>query len=148
MLSRFSHVRLFATLRTVVHQAPLSMGFSRQDYWSGLPCPLQGAFLTQRLSPSLLQRLHWQAGSLPPALPGKTPAVLYSFQVYNIVTPYFYRQHAMLIYSSIIDCIVLHSPVTCLFDNRELVPPGLFLNAPLRPRAQLLSSQSLGSIRV
>ena len=37
MLSRFSHVRLFATLWTVARQAPLSMGFSRQEYWSGLP---------------------------------------------------------------------------------------------------------------
>ena len=39
MLSCFSRVWLFATLWTVAHQAPLSMGFSRQDYWSGLPCP-------------------------------------------------------------------------------------------------------------
>ena len=34
----FSHVWLFATPWTVAHQAPLSMGFSRQLYWSGLPC--------------------------------------------------------------------------------------------------------------
>ena len=34
-----SHVRLFATPQTVAHQAPLSMGFSRQEYWSGLPFP-------------------------------------------------------------------------------------------------------------
>ena len=39
MLSRFSHVQLFLTLLTVAHQAPLSMGFARQEYWSGLPCP-------------------------------------------------------------------------------------------------------------
>ena len=32
-------VRLFVTPGTVPHQAPLSMGFSRQEYWSGLPCP-------------------------------------------------------------------------------------------------------------
>ena len=38
-LSVFSRVRLFATLWTVAHQAPLSMAFSRQEYWSGLPCP-------------------------------------------------------------------------------------------------------------
>ena len=37
VLSRFSHVQLFATLWTVAHQAPLSMGFSRQEYWCGLP---------------------------------------------------------------------------------------------------------------
>ena len=35
----FSCVRLFATLWTVAHQAPLSMGFSRREYWSGLPVP-------------------------------------------------------------------------------------------------------------
>ena len=39
MLSRFSRVSLFATLLTVACQASLSMGFSRQEYWSGLPCP-------------------------------------------------------------------------------------------------------------
>ena len=35
----FSRVQLFATPRTVAHQAPLSMEFSRQEYWSGLPFP-------------------------------------------------------------------------------------------------------------
>ena len=42
MLSRFSRVCLFVTLWTITHQAPLSMGFSRQEYWSGLPCPPPG----------------------------------------------------------------------------------------------------------
>ena len=37
-----SHVRLFATQWTVAHQAPLSMEFSRQEYWSGLPFPTPG----------------------------------------------------------------------------------------------------------
>ena len=37
MLSRFGRVLHFVTPRTVAHQAPLSMGFFRQDYWSGLP---------------------------------------------------------------------------------------------------------------
>ena len=37
VLSHFSHVRLLVTARTVAHQAPRSMGFSRQKYWSGLP---------------------------------------------------------------------------------------------------------------
>ena len=34
-----SRVQLFATPWTIAHQAPLSMGFSRQEYWSGLPFP-------------------------------------------------------------------------------------------------------------
>ena len=42
MLSRFSHVWLSATPWTVARQAPLSMGFPRQEYWSGLPFPTPG----------------------------------------------------------------------------------------------------------
>ena len=42
MLSHISCVQLFATLWTVAHQASLSMGFSRQEYWSGLQCPPPG----------------------------------------------------------------------------------------------------------
>ena len=42
LLSHFSHVRLCVTPQTAAHQAPLSLGFSRQEYWSGVPspCPL------------------------------------------------------------------------------------------------------------
>ena len=40
-LSRFSHIWLFVTPWIIAHQAPLSMGFSRQEYFSGLPCPPQ-----------------------------------------------------------------------------------------------------------
>ena len=42
MLSQFSHVWLFVTLWIVAHQAPLSIEFSRQEYWSGLSCPPPG----------------------------------------------------------------------------------------------------------
>ena len=42
MLSCFSCVQLFVALWTAACQAPLSMGFSRQEYWSGLPCPPPG----------------------------------------------------------------------------------------------------------
>ena len=39
LLSRFSHVQLCATPETAAHQAPLSLGFSKQQHWSGLPFP-------------------------------------------------------------------------------------------------------------
>ena len=39
MQSQFSHVQLFSTRWTVAHQAPLPMGFSKQEYGSGFPCP-------------------------------------------------------------------------------------------------------------
>ena len=46
LLSRFSHVRLCATPETAAHQSPLSLGFSRQEYWSGLPfpCPMHACY--------------------------------------------------------------------------------------------------------
>ena len=55
VLSHFSCVWLFVTSWTVAHQAPLSMGFSRQEYWSGLPWPplLQGIFGIQGLNAHL-----------------------------------------------------------------------------------------------
>ena len=39
LLSRFSRIRLCATPEMAAHQAPLSLGFSRQEHWSGLPFP-------------------------------------------------------------------------------------------------------------
>ena len=59
LLSRFSRVRLCATPLTVARQAPLSMGFSRQEYWSGLLClpsgdlPDSGIELVSLRSPAL-----------------------------------------------------------------------------------------------
>ena len=61
--------RLFATLWTIARQAPLSMKFSRQEYWSRLPCPPLGIFPTQGSTQNLLCLLHWQEGSLPSVAP-------------------------------------------------------------------------------
>ena len=66
-LSCFSCFQLFATWWTVASQAPLSMGFSRQEYWSGLPFPSPGDLPhsgNEPASPAL------QAGSLPTGPPG------------------------------------------------------------------------------
>ena len=61
MLSHFSHVQLFAVLWTVACQVPLSMGFSRQEYWSGLPCSFPGDLPDPGIKPVSLT---------PPALAG------------------------------------------------------------------------------
>ena len=53
-------IGLFVTLWTVAHQAPLSMGFSRQKYWNGLPFPLPGDLLIQESNLHLLCLLNWQ----------------------------------------------------------------------------------------
>ena len=51
VLSHFGHVLLFVTQWTVAHQAPLTMGFSRQEYWSGLSCPPPGDLLDPGVEP-------------------------------------------------------------------------------------------------
>ena len=67
----FSHARLLAILWTITSQAPLSMGFSRQEYLSGLPFPTPGVFPTQGSNPCLPCLLPWQADSLPLVPSGK-----------------------------------------------------------------------------
>ena len=52
MLSHFSCVQLFVTLWIVAHQALLSMGFSRQDYWNALPCPPPRDLPNPRIEPA------------------------------------------------------------------------------------------------
>ena len=59
--SHFSRVQLFVILRTVARKASLSMGFSRQEYWSGLSCPSPRDLLNPGIEPSSL---------MPPALAG------------------------------------------------------------------------------
>ena len=54
MLSHFSHVRLCATLWTVACQIPLSMGLSRPEYWSGLPCFSAGDLPNSGIKPEFL----------------------------------------------------------------------------------------------
>ena len=56
-----TYIQLFATLRTVAHQAPLSMGFSRQECWSELPCPPSRGS-SQIRSQTAVCLLHWQVG--------------------------------------------------------------------------------------
>ena len=76
-----SCVRLFATLWTVAHQAPPSMGFSRQEYWSDLPFPSLGYLPDpgiERRSPTL------QADALTSEPPKWN---IWDFFIYNIRSP-------------------------------------------------------------
>ena len=72
-----SRVQLFMTPWTRAHQAPLSMKFSGQDYWSGLPFPSPGDLLNpgiKFMSPTL------QADSLPSEPPGKPKEMPITFK--------------------------------------------------------------------
>ena len=78
VLSHFSHVQHFETPRTVACQAPLSMGFSRQEYWSGFPCPAPGDIPDPGMdtkSPAL------QADSLPTKPTGKPIYIVYLYLI-------------------------------------------------------------------
>ena len=80
VLSRFIHVQLFVIPWTVAHQAHPSMGFSRQEYWNGLPFPSPGDLPhpgIERWSPAL------QVDSLTSEPPGK-PHFIYS-DVYFLI---------------------------------------------------------------
>ena len=69
--SHFNPVWLFETLWTVACKTPRSMGFSRKEYWSWLPCLPPGNLPDPGIQLHFLCLLHWQACSLPLAPPGK-----------------------------------------------------------------------------
>ena len=106
-MKSFSHVWLFATLWTVTCQAPLSMGFSRQEYWSGLPFPspeeLPNPGIEPR-SPTL------QADALPSEPLGKP-------DTYGSMYRYFIPFHCQIIfYYMNIPYLVIHSLSDRLFS--------------------------------
>ena len=78
MLSCFSRVQLFVTLQTLAHQAPLSIGFSRQEYWTGLPWPPPGNLPDTGIEPMSLASTALGGRYLPAELLGK---------------PWFLRRH-------------------------------------------------------
>ena len=78
VLNCFNHVQLFATPWTVAHQAPLSMGFSRQEYWSGLPCPSSGYLPDPGIKPVPRPSPALAVRSLPPLAPPRKFSPQYS----------------------------------------------------------------------
>ena len=75
----FSCVWLFVTPCTIARQAPLSMGFSRQEYWSGLSCPPPGDLPDPGIGPTSLVSPAMQVDSLPTQPPGKSGSGTESF---------------------------------------------------------------------
>ena len=66
-----SHVQLFMTPWTIACQAPLSMGLSRKEYWSGLPCPPPGALPNPGIKRTSPQSPALAGGFFTIASPGK-----------------------------------------------------------------------------
>ena len=88
MCCYFSHVQLFETLWIVARQAPLSMGFSRQEYWSGLPCPPPGHIPDQGSNPCLLHLPHCRQ-ILYCWAPREAPASMWNEHYHMVVWTFF-----------------------------------------------------------
>ena len=71
LLCRFSHVQLVATPWTVAQQSPLSVGFPRQEYWKGLPCPPPGDLPNPGIKPASLVSPALVVGFFTTVPPGK-----------------------------------------------------------------------------
>ena len=118
--SHFSRVLLFETPCTVALQAPLSMGFSRQEYWSGLPC----------LSPEDLPNPGFKLGfsalqvdSLPAEPQGKPKLLIKSGKLLTLISKYYFWSFTSLlglckshyIYIFIIDGVLYISNFLVIF---------------------------------
>ena len=101
-----SHVRLFVTPSTLACHALLSVGFSRQEYWSGLLFPPPGIFLTQGSNPCFLHLLHWQTDSFTIIPWLVVNNLIYTFKIFLIpilliVTSYFMSRNGMTVLHSL-----------------------------------------------
>ena len=95
VLSCFSHVQLCAIPWAVARRAPLSLGFSRQEYRSGLPCPPPRDLPDPGIEAASLCLPHWQAGCLPLVSPGKSYSVQFSCSVVSDSLRPNESQHAL-----------------------------------------------------
>ena len=71
LVCTLNHIQLFVTLWTVAHQAPLSMEFPRQEYWSGLPSPSPGDLPDPGIEPASLESPALAGGFFTPEPPRK-----------------------------------------------------------------------------
>ena len=82
MLSCFSHVQLFVTLWTIARQASQSMGFSRQEYWNGLPCTPPGDLPDSGTEPMSPETPALQADSLLLSHWGNPKIYIYTYIIH------------------------------------------------------------------
>ena len=89
LLSRFSCVQLFVTLWIIACQVPLSMGFSRQECWSGLPCPPPGDLPDPGIEPESLMSPALAGGFfiIRPTWEAQAPSWTHPETILNLGTP-------------------------------------------------------------
>ena len=110
-----SRVRLFVTPWTVDHQAPLSMGFSRQEYWTGLPCPPPGDLPNPEMEPMSLISL---------ALAGRffTTSATITYQhinvhlfIFKILDRFEANKYTLLFFFLQLFCVMVMKQMSTLF---------------------------------
>ena len=136
MLSHFSHVRVLVTLWTIAHQAPLSEGFSRQDYWSELPCsppgdlPDPGTELTSLMSHALEEEIFFFLSLVPHGknrilrLGGKYKIHIFTYAEYKVLHVELYSELSEKPkWTNTTDYVVLsfHEENPCQFFERSKV---------------------------
>ena len=83
-LSHFSQVQLFSTLWTTAGQAPLSIGFSRQEYWNGLPCPPLGNLPDPGIEPTSLIYSVLAGRFFTTSATWEVPSSIYEANIYQL----------------------------------------------------------------
>ena len=116
VLSCFRHVQLFAALWTVACQAPLSMGFSRQEYWSGLPYPPPGDLSHPGIEPTFPVTSAVQADSLTTKLPGQ-PLLMHTQLLFSVsFAPFLSSTRPYNVWS-----LLLHLRFSLLYLNHNFI---------------------------
>ena len=136
MLSRFSCVRPFATLWTVARQAPLSVGFSRQEYWSGLPCPPPGDLPNPEIKPT---------SPTPPALASGCLTTSATWE--SLVTPWTAETEASLSFTISLSLFKLMSIESMMSSNHLILCHALLLLLSIFPSIRVFSNESALHIR-
>ena len=133
MLSRFSCVRPFAMRWIVARQAPLSMGFSRQEYWYGLPCPPPG----DRPNPEI-----------KPTSPTSASGCLTTSATWEaLVTPWTAETKASLSFTISLSLLKLMSIESMMLSNHLILCHPLLLLPSICPRIRVFSNESALHIR-
>ena len=122
VLSPFRHVRLFATLWTITHHAPLSIGFSRQEHWRGLPWPPPGNPNPEIKSVSLTS----------PAVAGKFFTTSATWEAHICV--YMFVSMYACVYVKVYTCMYM-SPLALGPFNRGLGQKPIHILTPLCPHS-------------
>ena len=135
--------------RTAACQAPLSMGFSRQEYWSGLPCPPPVDLPHPGVKPSVFCLLHQWAGSLPPAPPvcDQFSSVQSLSHVWLFATPWTTVCQASLSITNSQSLLKLMSIDLVMPSNHLILCRPFLLLSSVNPSIRVFSNESVLRIR-